>query len=328
MEELVDSHNRAVKYLRLSITARCNLRCEYCKPEDVANISESGFLTLDESFYLVSLFAKLGIRKLRVTGGEPLMRPGAIDFIKRVNDLENISRVALTTNGLTLKRDIPKLDSAGLRTINISLDSLKRDKYLKITKKDKLADVLSGIEMALQSNIKRVKLNMVVIQGLNDDELLDFAKLTYDYPLQVRFIEYMPVRGSNWDKKLLLSMDKVQDQISQLGELHPRSKAQWGGPAKIFQLENAKGDLGFISAVSSHYCGDCNRLRITSEGKLLTCLFGVPDLDLKLLLRTGKDESEIVAKIREVLANKNAIRTLPKSAKEPTNQTGMSIIGG
>ncbi len=323
-----DGQGRTIEYLRVSVTDRCNLKCTYCMPPGGADVSENcDMMRLRDLHRLIEVFADLGVRKVRLTGGEPLLRRGFINFVHGVNEIEGIEQIALTTNGILLKKMAGDLIRAGVDRVNISLDTLQPERFKKITGYDSLDSVMEGIEAAIENGFKSVKVNQVVMAGVNDDEIEDFARLSMTMPIQIRFIEFMPATPEVWNNKQMLSMTEVENRIKKMGDLIPCEKAQWGGPAKIYRLEGALGEVGFISAVSNHFCDDCNRLRITSTGALLTCLFGESALDLKALLQDGSSTDHIKNVIMEALKNKNAVREMVIDPNDKKLFT-MSCVGG
>ncbi len=332
---LRDLFSRTISYLRLSLTDRCNLRCMYCVPEDEGECSkrlpQEELLTYEELLRVVAIAVGMGISKVRLTGGEPLVRRDVIVFIRRLAAIAGLDDIRMTTNGVLLKRYAPDLYEAGIRKVNISLDTLKPERFVRITGVDCFHQVWRGIEAALATGFAPVKLNVVVMRGINDSELLDFARLTRELPLEVRFIEFMPIGSSTrWRQDIYVSTDEIMATISQLGPLLPRKKGKADGPAKVFALEGAAGTLGFISPISHHFCDRCNRLRLTSEGRLRSCLLHDEETDIRQVLRRGGSDEDI----RKTLLV--AIRNKPRGhqMQERLNQRGgdchgrMSRIGG
>lgn len=325
---LVDGQNRIVEYLRVSVTDRCDMKCAYCMPAKGADIAPSCEIMQFRDFLtIIEIFAELGIRKVRLTGGEPLVRKNIVEFIRQVNHIPGIQQIALTTNGSTLVKKAAALRDAGVKRINISLDSLKRDRFHTITGRDGLQQVLDGIHAAGEVGFESVKVNMVVIGGVNDDEIEEFAEMSRTMNAQIRFIEFMPATPSVWREEKFVPVTVIKNRVSQLGELIPSVRPKWGGPAEVYRFAGAMGEVGFIAAVSRHFCGDCNRLRLTSTGKLLTCLFGKEDLDLKALLVQGASREDIAGAIMTALAGKNAVRVMPTDGVDDARPT-MSCVGG
>jgi GTP 3',8-cyclase len=338
MTRLIDSCYRPINYLRISVTDRCNLRCVYCMPsEGIRLISHDEMLTYEEILTIVKAAVELGISKIRLTGGEPLVRAGLPEFISILAKVEGIEDISLTTNGILLKQYADMLKRAGLKRVNISLDTRNPEKFACITRHNKLAEVIEGIEAAKISGLNPVKINVVAMRGVNDDEILDFARLTIDCGWHVRFIELMPFTsnscsdiGAN-DKidKLqadFISITEIKEKMDILGKMEPVRSIVGSGPAKYFRFHNAKGTIGFISPVSQHFCEDCNRLRLTADGKLRLCLFSDDEIDLRPLLRSGTTQE----KVKEVIME--AVKSKPKQhllARGPVpGKRFMSQVGG
>ncbi|MBI4664954.1 MAG: GTP 3',8-cyclase MoaA [Nitrospinae bacterium] len=323
---LVDGFNRRVKYLRMSITDRCNLSCAYCRPGvSASRHTDCGMLPLRDMLRLAKVFAGLGVSKIRITGGEPLLRKGIINFIGQISAIHGIGQVAITTNGLMLNSLAGKLRDAGARSVNISLDSLDRAKYQSITGHDGLGKVMSGIRATMAAGFQSVKMNMVVIRGVNDNEIPRFVKLSRVMKAQVRFIELMPTAAAYWNEKRFVPMSEVKSIVENMGVLSRLDTPRWSGPAEVYHLAGAKGELGFISAVSRHFCADCNRLRLTSSGKLLTCLFGGESVDLGAMAGGGASDEEISVAIINAVMKKNGVRNeLNEEAIKPQ----MVHVGG
>lgn len=325
---LIDGSGRGVDYLRMSVTDRCDMKCSYCMPMGGEVRTEGcDMLKFSEFLTLADIFARMGVRKFRITGGEPLVRKGVLGFVRALGRTPGVEEIALTTNGVRLPRLAAELKEAGIDTVNISLDSLKPERYAAITGLDTLRQTLDGIDAALLAGFDRVKVNVVAMRGVNDDEIADFARMSLDKPVQIRFIEFMPATPSVWSDEKFMNIDDVRHAVEALGELTPSRPQQWGGPAKVYRLPDAKGEVGFIAAVSRHFCDDCNRLRLTSSGKLMTCLFGHEDLDLAMLLRGGMEPLDIARRVMDVLRMKNAVRTLPDNP-EDRSRPSMTRVGG
>jgi cyclic pyranopterin phosphate synthase len=326
---LLDPYKRKINYLRISVTDRCNLRCRYCMPEEgIPLISHEEILTYEEMLRIVRVFASQGISKVRLTGGEPLVRKGIVEFVSHLSQIPEIKDLSLTTNGILLKEFAHDLKKAGLKRINISLDSLKKERFFQITRKDDFERVWGGIEEALRVGLSPIKINMVAIQGLNDDEIESFARLTLHLPLTVRYIEYMPSgNGEDWKETDILTIPQIQRRLEKVGELIPIPSNQWDGPAKRFRIDGAIGEIGLIGAVSSHFCGDCNRLRLTPDGKIRTCLFSDEEIDVREILRKGGSDHDLKKRLLV------ALRTKPEKHHINTLQfkkcqRNMSAIGG
>ena len=292
--KLVDRYNRQLNYLRISITDRCNLNCVYCCPEDrIPRLSHSDILTYEEILRIVAIGTRLGISKLRITGGEPLVRKGVYGFLTRLGDFKGVREVTLTTNGVALKDHLDRIWSAGIRRINISLDTMKREKFAEITGRDLFEEVWSGIITATEMGFDPVKLNVVALRGFNEDELVDFGQLSVDHPLHVRFIEYMPIGKSRMKFGPPLLVPEIKEKVQQLGRMQELKRNCDDGPAQRFKIENARGEIGFISALSHHFCGTCNRLRLTASGQLRPCLLSDRQIDLKTALRSNCSDREL-----------------------------------
>jgi len=305
MTGLSDPFNRPINYLRISVTDRCNLRCIYClPPEGIRLLPYGEILNYEEIATVARLAAELGIKKVRLTGGEPLVRAKLSELVAMLAEIDTIDDISLTTNGVLLKQYAGELKRAGLKRVNVSLDSLNPDKFERITRHRKLSDVLQGIEAAKTCGLHPVKVNMVVMRGINDDEIVDFAKLTITEGWHLRFIELMPFamdnppeghspRGKTNVHPQFMSADAVKERLGRLGELEPSLPISGNGPAKYFRLPQANGTIGFITPVSQHFCFSCNRLRLTAEGKLRPCLLGDQEIDLRQPLRTGASPEEL-----------------------------------
>lgn len=300
-----DGYGRTINYLRVSVTDRCNLRCRYCMPEDGVELKKhSEILSLEEIFSLVKCSTVLGIRRVRLTGGEPLVRKNLPELVKRLADLSRIEEVSLTTNATLLERFALDLKKAGLARVNISLDTLQEEKFSYITRGGRLAEVWYGIEAALKAGLNPVKLNVVVVKGFNDDEVLDFAHLTREMPLHIRFIELMPIGESRNINKEYIPVGLIKEKIAERFAIGPASGISGNGPAKYYTLENALGTIGFIGAMSDHFCHTCNRVRLTADGKLRTCLQNGEETDLLTPLRQGASQQQLVTRMAEAIASK------------------------
>ncbi|GAQ94288.1 cyclic pyranopterin phosphate synthase [Thermodesulfovibrio aggregans] len=319
-----DSFNRKIDYLRISVTDRCNLRCIYCMPEEgIKNLlPHDEILSYEEILQIIKVATTIGISKIRITGGEPLLRKNIESFIERVSRVDGIKDIGITTNGVLLKKYAKVLHEAGLKRVNVSLDSLDQNKFRNITRLGSLKEVLEGIEEAQRVGLNPVKINVVVMRGINDDEIEKFAMWSMEVPYQIRFIEFMPIGHNNWKKELFISTEEIKNKIeSTVGSLMP-VQIKKSGPAEYFMLEGAKGLIGFISPLSTHICVRCNRLRLTPEGKLRLCLFSDKEIDLKGALRGGASEDEI----RQILIK--AVQLKPQRASQPKPLRPMSAIGG
>ena len=326
--KLIDPYNRHLNYLRISITDRCNLKCIYCVPGDqIPRLSHDDILTYEEILRLVRIGIKLGISKIRVTGGEPLVRKGVYDFLTDLSGLVGLTDLSLTTNGISLKANLNKIKAAGIKRINISLDTLNRTKFEHITGFDLFSQVWQGIEMALEMGFHPIKLNIVALNGINDDELTDMARLSFDYPLHIRFIEYMPIGESQIGNGPLLLAPEIKKRISVLGNLIPVSNKLNDGPAQRYQFEGAVGEIGFIHAMSHHFCDRCNRLRLTARGQLRPCLLSDHHEDVKGIMRSGGTDEQLAEVFFKAVRHKPSDHNL--ATQNPSRVCGqMSSIGG
>lgn len=304
MSGISDSFQRPIDYLRISVTDRCNLRCVYCMPaEGISLVPHSELLTYEEIAALVRASSEMGISKVRISGGEPLVRLGLVNLIGMLSQIDGIDDVSLTTNGILLREQAADLKESGLRRVNVSLDSLQRRRFEKITGHNGLAEVLEGIEQARRVKLEPVKINVVVMRGVNDDELLDFALLSKE-GWHVRFIELMPLASRGAVTPEFVSAEEMRCSLASLGDIEPCSAPAGVGPAKYFRLPGATGTIGFITPVSEHFCFRCNRLRLTADGKLLPCLLSDQEIDLKSALRGGASTDRIKRLILEAIASK------------------------
>lgn len=330
MTELVDSFRRTVKYMRVSLTDRCNLRCNYCMPAwGMHWMEKDTLLSYDEMIRVIELAAKRGVYKIRVTGGEPLVRKGAVDFIRRVGQVEGITEVAMTTNAILLKQYAQELYDAGLRHLNISLDSLNADKFAAITRGNQLERVWEGINEAIRIGFPSVKINCVAQKGTNDDEIADFVNLTRDMRIDMRFIEFMPVSDwENWRKRYI-GIEEIQQRITEgVGELIPVYDGDVAaGPAENFRIPGYVGRVGFIHAISNHFCDTCNRVRLTADGKIRPCLFGKIEVDFREAIREGATDAELNDLFDEVLQIKPDAHNITMESPEKM-LTSMTSIGG
>ncbi|XP_072313923.1 molybdenum cofactor biosynthesis protein 1 isoform X2 [Eucyclogobius newberryi] len=292
---LTDTFGRRHSYLRMSLTEKCNLRCQYCMPEEGVKLTpKTQLLSTAEILTIARLFVHEGVDKIRLTGGEPLIRPDVVDIIAELKKLEGLKTIAVTTNGLNLARSLPRLKQAGLTHINISLDTLVPPKFEFIVRRKGFHKVMESIDKAIEMGYNPVKVNCVVVRGFNEDEVLDFVALTEKKPVEVRFIEYMPFDGNKWNFKKMVSYQEMLDQIRQhwpsIGMLPPGST----DTSKTYQVPGFKGKVGFITSMSEHFCGSCNRLRITADGNLKVCLFGASEVSLRDVIRSGASDDELL----------------------------------
>jgi len=305
MTGLSDSFQRPINYLRISVTDRCNLRCVYCMPaEGVSLMSHKDILSYEEICTIVKAAAELGVNKVRLTGGEPLVRDGLPELLRMLKGIDVIDDISLTTNGTMLAQYASELKQAGLQRVNISLDTLKANRFRSITRCGNLEDTLNGIEAAKSAGLNPVKINVVVMSGINDDEIPDFAAKTINEGWHVRFIELMPVTGDETATLKLVSARDMKRRLDPLGKMEPCRVSVGNGPAKYFYLPNATGTIGFITPVTEHFCYHCNRLRLTADGKLRPCLLSEEEIDMREPLRRGASSAELKSLIEEAIARK------------------------
>ncbi len=325
---LTDSHRRRLNYLRVSVTDRCNLRCLYCVPEeDFPRLGHEDILTYEEILRIVEVGAGLGITKVRVTGGEPLVRKDIASFLGRLARMDGIEDVSLTTNGVRLSEYLPAIRSAGIRRLNISLDTLRPERFRDITGVDGFERVWRSVLEARDMGFSPIKLNAVAMRGVNDDELEAIAALTLDHPFHVRFIEYMPIGAARFRTDPYISTDEIRRRVEAVGRLDPIARSPGDGPASRFRIPGARGEIGFISPISHHFCGECNRLRLTASGGLRACLLSDRETDLKALLRGGGTDGDLRKTFEAVALEKPERHALSDRCRiRPATQ--MSAIGG
>lgn len=321
-----DRWGRTIDYLRISVTDRCNLRCVYCMPaEGVPYKAHSEILSYEEIVRLVSVSAKLGIKHIRLTGGEPLVRTGIVQLIRELKKIPGIDDISLTTNGTLLAPMAKELQTAGLNRVNISLDTLQPECFATITRTGSLDAALEGIKAALAAGFDPVKINTVALAGVNDDEMADLAALTLKYPLHVRFIEVMPLGADvAWAKNHVLPLAEVKARAESVGRLAPAT-VTGAGPAQVFRYATGVGTVGFIGALSHGFCHRCNRLRLTADGRLKPCLASDKEIDVKQVLRRGADEKELKALFSRALALKPSHHKLQQHKE---HERIMCQIGG
>ncbi len=325
---LFDNHNRPITYVRLAVTDRCNLRCFYCMPEEgIKYLPKSQVLTFEEMERVVRVLARLGVSKVRITGGEPFVRSGLMDFLRQLNATPGVEELHITTNGVLTAPHIPELIRLGIKSVNLSLDTLDRQRFYQITRRDELPAVLNTLDALLTNDIA-VKINAVVMEGQNTDDLLALAELTRQAPVSVRFIEEMPFNGEgshypvlNWTYQRILA---------ELQQLYPDLEKRSDEPfstANTYQIRGYAGNLGIIAAFSRTFCGTCNRIRLTAQGTLKTCLYDNGVLDVRALLRNGATDDELTAAFLQAFAHR------PKNGFEAEQHRGvvtesMATIGG
>lgn len=322
-----EAANRQIDYLRISVTDRCNLRCQYCMPcNGVPLISHEEMFRYEEILRVVTVAAGLGIRKVKITGGEPLLRRGVIEFIRKLRQVEGIEQVTMTTNGILLPQYLPQLADAGVEAVNVSLDTLRADTFRALTRCDGLQDVLRGIDMALSAGL-RVKVNVVPVAAFNRDELPALARLAQNRPIDVRFIELMPIGCGK--AFTAIPTDEVRRQLAHtFGALTPWEDRRGNGPARYASVDGFVGKIGFISPISHSFCQECNRMRLTSAGYLKLCLASDWGVDLRGLLRGGIEDGELTRILREAIMRKPLARDFAEMNASRPEQKSMFQIGG
>eukprot|EP00941_MAST-03F_sp_MAST-3F-sp1_P006320 g6320.t1 len=339
---LFDSFGRKHTYLRISLTEKCNLRCKYCMPADGIELSpQENMLTDAEILRLAELFATQGVTKIRLTGGEPLLRNGIEKLALQLKEISGINELGITTNGMLLKRKLPQLVSAGVDAINISLDTLIPAKFSFITRRSMkgLDRVLDAIKASVDAGIPSVKVNCVVVNGMNEEEIIDFVRLTKNLPIEVRFIEYMPFQANEWEQKKLVPWDTMVEEIDVqlMNEFNNKlirlnNVDEKGAVSKTYQVEGWPGKVGFITSMSSHFCGECNRLRLTADGNLKTCLFGTDETNLRERIRCGESNDTLLPTIQKAVLRKKAVlggyKNFMKLADQSNHNRPMIKIGG
>ncbi|MCL1802878.1 MAG: GTP 3',8-cyclase MoaA [Eubacteriaceae bacterium] len=323
---MLDKYGRNINYLRVSITDRCNLRCKYCMPDELPFIPHGDILRYEEILQICKAAAALGINAIKVTGGEPLARKGCVDFIKDLKALPGIQAVTLTTNGVLLEPYIEELAQAGLDGINISLDTLNPENYKKITGRDEFAKVWSALQQTIKSPLY-AKLNFVPIKGINDKEIVPFARLAEELPIHIRFIELMPTSLAGGFSGVP-SEEALFAIKSEFKDLAPEGKKLGNGPARYYKSERLLGSIGFIDAISNHFCSECNRLRLTSEGFLKLCLYHNDGIDLRSMLRSGASEDGIRRAIEDAVLRKPEKHDFGNEKSADEGLRRMSRIGG
>ncbi len=324
--ELIDSFGRKINYLRLSVTDRCNMRCRYCMPAGgIGKLRHDDILSYEELFRIARAAVALGIEKIRVTGGEPLVRKGIVSFLARLAAIPGLKQLVLTTNGLMLGEMADELHAAGVQRLNISLDSLQSETFARITRGADLARVMAGIDAAERAGFP-IKINMVVMRGVNDAEVVDIASLALDKPHTVRFIEYMPaIKEKNW-QSLLVPGQEILDRVGEKFTLTPVEKKELAGPAREYRVHGGTGTIGVITPISGHFCGDCNRIRVTSTGMAKGCLFAATALDLKPSLRTS-DPAALYEALHRLVTFKPGMHEL-STGRTDHDPFAMNCVGG
>jgi cyclic pyranopterin phosphate synthase len=337
----LDAYNRPISYLRISVTDRCNLRCVYCMPpEGVPSRSHEEILRYEEIKTIVRAAAELGVSKVRLTGGEPLVRLGIVDLVRMLADIPGIDDLAMTTNGILLSHYAADLAAAGLQRVNVSLDTLRPERFRHITRCGRMENVLDGMEAAREAGLKPIKINTVVIRGMNDDEVIDLARKTAAAAWNVRFIELMPVGISpmpvgngvlttgGWRERVVTAGEIRRQIESALGALEPARMSAGNGPARYYRLPRAEGTLGFITPISEHFCYQCNRLRLTADGQLRPCLLSDQEIDLRTPLRQGASVEQIKKLLLQGIGSKPMQHHLDEEACQLPESRVMAEIGG
>lgn len=304
MNKLVDTFGRKHTYLRISVTDRCNLRCSYCMPPEGLNWkAKNEILTYEEIIRIARVFADLGITKIRLTGGEPLVRKDLHVLVGHLAQLNGIKTIAMTTNAVLLAQQTQALKDAGLTALNISLDTLQKTRFSEITKRDDFDNVMAGIHASLEVGFAPLKLNIVVIKGFNDDEVVDIVHWAKDKPINVRFIEYMPFKDNHWQPDGVYSYAEMREQIDKHFRLIPL-EMEHGAVAKDFAIEGNIGTVSFVTSMTNSFCSSCNRLRLTADGSVKSCLFYLPEVSLRDVLRRGITDEDLALMIQSAVLMK------------------------
>lgn len=331
MNHLTDSHHRTIDYLRISITDHCNLQCRYCVPfADRGKLTMADVLTYEEIFTITKAAVACGVTKVRLTGGEPLMRKNMLELCRMLSSLPQIKDLSVTTNGILLASMASDLKAAGVHRVNVSLDTLDRGRYVDITGKDAFEKVLTGIQKAADAGLMPIKINVVPMRHVNDDEIADLARWTLTAPYDIRFIELMPTSGWARERhdRLFIGIDDVQKKVEEIGVLEMLPQIATRGPAKYGRLPGAQGRIGFIAALSHHFCQTCNRLRLTADGKLRACLFSETEIDIRGPVRAGASGEELQQILQTAAAAKPKGHTLNDIQAKPIGGRFMQAIGG
>jgi cyclic pyranopterin phosphate synthase len=329
VEPLTDGHGRRIEDLRLSVTDRCNFRCQYCMPaEGLPWLERSEVLSFEEIARLVGLLTAMGVRHVRLTGGEPLVRRDFPRLVAMLRSIDQVDEIAVTTNGFLLERDAEALVRAGVDRFNVSIDSLQRDRFFAMTRRDALPRVLAGLEtLAAFPEAHPIKVNAVAMRGFTEDEALPFARFAREHPYEVRFIEFMPLDADrSWTPDAVLTGEEIRAAISQVWPLEPEPRER-SATARVYRFADGRGRLGFVNPVSEPFCGDCDRIRITADGRLRTCLFSVAETDLRGPLRAGASDRELEEIVRDAVWRKELKHRVNEPGFVAPERT-MSRIGG
>jgi cyclic pyranopterin phosphate synthase len=329
LEPLRDGHGRVIGDLRVSVTDRCNFRCQYCMPaEGLPWLERAEILTFEEIVRVVTLMASMGVGDVRLTGGEPLVRRDFPHLASMLASVPAVDDLSVTTNGFLLERDAAALVDAGINRFNVSIDSLQRDRFYELTRRDALPQVLRGLEILAQfPEAYPIKINAVAIRDFTEEEVLPFAELARRTPYQVRFIEFMPLdAGHSWSMDQVLTGAEIRDAISAMYPLEPEPREP-SSTSRVYRFADGKGRIGFINPVSEPFCGDCNRIRLTADGRLRTCLFSLNETDLRTPMREGATDSDLEALIRAAVWRKELKHHVGEPGFIQPERT-MSAIGG
>jgi GTP 3',8-cyclase len=328
-EQLRDGHGRLISDLRVSVTDRCNFRCQYCMPaEGLPWLDRSEILTFEEIERLVALLATMGVSDVRLTGGEPLVRRDFPTLVGKLAPIEGIEDLSLTTNAYLLERDADALVAAGITRVNVSIDSLQRDRFFHITRRDSLPQVLRGLEaIARHPQVRPIKVNAVAMRGFTEEEAIPFAEFARSSSFQVRFIEFMPLDADHaWTPDSVLTGEELRRTIDRVYPLEEKAREP-SATARVFRFRDGRGEIGFINPVSEPFCADCNRIRLTAEGKLRTCLFSLHETDLREPLRGGASDDELEQMVRDAVWRKELKHHVGEPGFRQPPRT-MSAIGG
>jgi cyclic pyranopterin phosphate synthase len=328
-DPLRDGHGRPIGDLRLSVTDRCNFRCQYCMPaEGLPWLERAEILTFEEIERLVRVLAEMGVRDVRLTGGEPLVRRDFPALVSMLAAVEGVDDLSVTTNGYLLERDAEALVRAGVNRFNVSIDSLQRDRFFEMTRRDALPQVLRGLEaLGRFPEAHPIKVNAVAMRGFTEDEVLPFARFAREHPYEVRFIEFMPLDADRaWSRDSVLTGEEIRAAIHAAFPLEPEPREP-SATARVYRFADGRGRIGFINPVSEPFCGDCNRIRVTADGKLRTCLFSLNETDLRTPLRSGGSDAELAEVIRDAVWRKELKHHVNDPGFVQPERT-MSAIGG
>ena len=326
---LRDRFGRTLTYMRVSVTDRCNLKCSYCRPDGIFSaLPHREILSYEELYRFIKIGVGMGLQKIRITGGEPLIRRGIAGFMAELSQMKGLRDLSITTNGIFLKHHLESLVSSGIKRINVSMDTLRRDRYRLITGFDGFHEAWEGIKQAEDMGVHPLKINMVVIRGVNDDEVQDMARLSIAHAYHIRFIEYMPIGlQKHSERESSLSFSEMKNTIESIGKLMPVPSSEFDGPARRYRFEDAKGEVGFISAMSDHFCRTCNRLRLTPSGYLKPCLLSDRKVDIKGPARNGATDQEIEQVFLNAV-NRKPMEHLTETTQDDWVSDQMSSIGG